>query len=102
MAVSKVPVVLFWSALAPVAVLAPPVSFLRSALNPIAVLLAETVALALPCSAPGPRAVLFPLHVEGQVWAATTPGRESEKMSAAKRTEKNELTLLEWLEWLNI
>ena len=74
------------SALFPRAVLSLPVVFLKSASTPMAVLASPVV---LFWSAPVPRLVL--------VCAAATPARESEKMSAAIRTEKKEAVLVEWL-----
>ena len=60
---------------------------LKSALSPMAVLKFHVV---LVPSAFIPRLVL--------PCAQTTPARDSEKMSAAKRTEKNDAVL----EWLNM
>jgi hypothetical protein len=67
------------------AVLKSPVVLLKSALTPLAVLKLPVVLLK---STPVPRLVL--------VWAAATPAKESEKMRAAMRTEKNEAVLVEW------
>ena len=63
----------------PLAVLALPVVLLKSVWNPMAVLKTPVMLLT---SAFVPRLVL--------VCAAATPTRESEKMSAAIRTEKNQ------------
>ena len=84
LAVLLMPVVLKTSALTPLAVLALPVVLLNSVWNPIAVLSMPVVLLT---SAFVPRLVL--------VCAGATPTRESEKMSATIRTEKNEAVLIE-------
>ena len=106
LAVLSLPVVLLKSALTPLAVFSLPVVLLKSAWTPLAVLKSPVVLLksakfdsewlvlrarpmVLFCkSAPVPRLVL-------SCCAAATPARESENMSTAITTDKNEAVLVE-------
>jgi hypothetical protein len=88
LAVLKSPVVLLKSALTPLAVLELPVVLLFIAATPMAVLSSPVVLLTSACV---PRLVLL-------LCAAATPARESERMSARIRTEKNEAALVEWVD----
>src|SRR5262249_33756248 len=95
MAVLPLPVVLAASVVSPMAVLFLPVVLAASVATPMAVLFLPVVLL---MSAFVPRLVLptEPEHDEGRACAAATPARQSEKISAAIRTENNEAALLDW------